>query len=184
MFAVDSSRVGRLKAVDGVAPGFGPTDEFVPLSGKTEEKETEAQVTGQDYRSIEGPAKNSGSDDIEEVSEDDEDTFKYSDELRQKRVELDRKLQLHPHDIDIWLEYLVLQDDIGAGQKASTADIKIGIIQKALTKNPGNTKLFVELFKLEAILWEYCQYLSQLIIGRREFLHIGKKFFRNMKIRN
>jgi len=158
MFAVDSSRVGRLKAVEGLVPGFGPNDEFIPLSARQENTSAEEVAVDQDYRSIEGPAKATGPEDVESVSDDDEDTFTYSDELKQRTVDLDRKLQSHPHDIDTWLDYVRLQDDIGAGQKASTADIKIGILQKALTKNPGNTKLFVELFKLEAILWEYIHF--------------------------
>jgi hypothetical protein len=153
MFAVESSRVGRLKVASDVIPGFGPDDEFVALSARGD-LAAEGPAIEQDYRTIEGPAKSTGPDDVEEISEDEEDTFKCSDELRQRTVELDKKLQSHPHDIDTWLEYLDLQDEIGAGQKASTADIKIGILQKALLRNPGNTKLFVELFKLEAILWE------------------------------
>ena len=36
MFAVDASRVGRLKALDGIQKGFGPNDEFVPVSGRVE----------------------------------------------------------------------------------------------------------------------------------------------------
>ena len=154
LFAVDASRVGRLKAVEGVSPGFDPEDEFIALSARPGDRPAHEEIVEQDYRSIEGKAKTSLPDDVQAVSDDDEDTLPYSEELRQRTVELDRKLQSHPHDIDTWLEYVALQDDLGAGQKASTADIKIGILQKALTKNPGNTKLFVELFKLEAILWE------------------------------
>src|SRR5579859_249983 len=37
MFAVDASRVGRLKSVEGVTTGFGPEDEFVPVSAKVED---------------------------------------------------------------------------------------------------------------------------------------------------
>lgn len=152
MFAVDASRVGRLKAIDGIQKGFGPNDEFVPVNGRVENPvEDHAE---QDYRSIEGKAKASAPEDIESVSSDDEGTFSYSDELRQRTIELDRKLQSHPHDIQAWLDYVALQDEIGVGQKASTAEIKLGILQKGLEKNPGNNKLFVEIFKIENILWE------------------------------
>ena len=57
MFAVDASRVGRLKALDGIQKGFGPNDEFVPVSGRVEDP-VEDHVE-QDYRSIEGKAKES-----------------------------------------------------------------------------------------------------------------------------
>lgn len=155
MFAVDASRVGRLKVMDGIQKGFGPNDEFVPVSGRAEDPVLEDAGVQQDYRSIEGKAKAVSLEDVESVSSDDEGTFSYSEELRQRTIELDRKLQSHPHDINAWLDYVALQDEIGVGQKASTAEIKLGILQKGLEKNPGNTKLFVELFKIESILWEY-----------------------------
>lgn len=124
MFAVDASRVGRLKALDGIQKGFGPNDEFVPVSGRVED--TAEDHVEQDYRSIEGKAKLTAPEDIESVSSDDEGTFSYSEELRQRTIELDRKLQSHPHDIQAWLDYVSLQDEIGVGQKASTAEIKLG----------------------------------------------------------
>lgn len=155
LFAVDASRVGRLKPAPNVTKGFGPDDEFVAISGRVEEAINEPNVVQQDYRSIEGKAKMTAPDDIESVSSDDEETFSYSEELRQRTVELDRKLQAHPHDIQAWLDYVALQDDLGVGQKASTVEIKLGILQKGLEKNPGNTKIFIEILKLESILWEY-----------------------------
>jgi len=154
MFAVDSSRVGRLKPQEGIIKGFGPDDEFVPISGRKELDPVEDATQKQDYRSIEGKAKPLGDTDLVSSSED-EETFSYSEELRKRTVELDRKLQSHPHDIQTWLDYVSLQDDLVAGQKASTAEIKMGILQKALQKNPGNTRLLVELIKIETILWEY-----------------------------
>jgi hypothetical protein len=153
MFAVDSSRVGRLKPQEGIIKGFGPNDDFVPLSGRKEVDPVEDTTVRQDYRSIEGKAKSMGDTDLVSSSED-EETFSYSDELRKRTVELDQKLQSHPHEIQAWLDYVALQDDLVAGQKASTAEIKMGILQKALQKNPGNTKLLVELIKIETILWE------------------------------
>ena len=117
-------------------------------------EDTAEEQTKQDYRSIEGKAKASAPEDVESVSSDDEGTFSYSEELRQRTVELDRKLQSHPHDIQAWLDYVALQDEIGAGQKASAAEIKLGILRKGLEKNPGNTKLLVEIFKIESIISE------------------------------
>jgi hypothetical protein len=155
MFAVDASRVGRLKVTEGVKKGFGPNDEFVPVSGRPEDPMEERIGLQQDYRSIEGKAKASRPDDIESVSSDNEGTFSYSEEIRQRTIELDRKLQSHPHDIQAWLDYVALQDEVGVGQKASTAEIKLGILQKGLEKNPGNIKLIVEMFKIESLLWEY-----------------------------
>jgi hypothetical protein len=160
MFAVDASRVGRLKAVEGVKMGFGPNDEFVAISGRTEDpvevnkKEKEESTLDVDYRSIEGKAKPSVPDDVESVSSQDDETFSYSEELRQRTIDLDKKLQSDPHDIQTWLDFVSLQDDIGTGHKASTAEIKMGILKKALDQNPGNIKLFIELFKLENVLWE------------------------------
>jgi nuclear exosome regulator NRDE2 len=152
MFAVDAARVGRLKAVEGVVSGFGPNDEFVPISGRVEDPVEEKP--DRDYRSIEGKAKNR-MEDVESVSSDDDETFSYSEELRQRTIDLDRKLQSNPHDIQTWLDYASLQDDLGTGQKASTAETKLGIFQKALSANPNNTKLLVEMFKVATLIWEY-----------------------------
>lgn len=176
MFAVDSSRVGRLKSQEGIIKGFGPKDEFVPISGRKEVDPVVDTTVERDYRSIEGKAKVMGDTDL--VSSEDEETFSYSEELRQRTVELDRKLQSHPHEIKSWLDYISLQDDlVPGGQKASVAEIKTGILQKALQKNPGNTALLVELIKIESILWEYS--LSRrvlLIVGQRGFLSIGRRY--------
>ena len=149
MFAVDASRVGRLKPVAGITKGFGADEEFVPVSGRIEEPVEEEE---KDYRSLEVKKPIV---DVEAVSSEDEETFSYSDELRQRTIELDRKIQSSPHDIQAWLDYTALQDDLGSGQKKSTAEIKLGILEKGLEKNPGDTKLLTELFKIESILLEY-----------------------------
>lgn len=155
IFAVDAARVGRLKISGDVTKGFDPNEEFVSITGRIEPVNVETFVPELDYRSIEGKAKTTRPEDVESVSSDDEETFSYDDEIKQRTIELDRKLQSHPHDIQAWLDYASLQDEIGVGQKASTAEIKLGILRKGLEKNPGNIRLFVELFKIENILWEY-----------------------------
>jgi hypothetical protein len=104
---------------------------------------------------MEGKAKTTVREDIESISSEDEEAFSCSVELQQRTVELDRKIQSCPDDIQLWLDYVALQDDIGVGQKASVAEIKLGILQRGLVKNPGNTKLLVETFRLETILFEY-----------------------------
>ena len=156
LFSVDASRVGRLKVPRDIVKGFLPNEEFIPLthvqSGKTVENEPVAE---KDYRSLEGKAKSTALEDVEPVSSEDEEKFSYSEELRQRTIQLDKKIQSNPYDIQAWLDYVALQDDLGTGQKASTAEVKVGILQKALEKNPGNTKLLVEKFKLESILLEY-----------------------------
>ena len=154
MFAVDSSRVGRLKANDDVEKGFGPNDEFVALT-ESKEKHVHDTIDVRDYRSIEGKVKAKVPDDIESISSEDEGTFSYSEELKQRTIALDRKLQSHPHDIESWLQYVALRDEIGVGSKGSVADIKLGILQKGLEKNPGNTKLLLEILKIEGLLHEY-----------------------------
>lgn len=175
MFAVDAARVGRLKAVEGVVKGFSPDDEFVPISGRADVV-IEEQPT-KDYRSIEGKATSAIAEDIELVSsEDDDETFSYSEELRQRTIDLDRKMQSHPHDIQAWLDYVALQDEISSGQKASTAEIKVGILQKALDKNPGNTKLMVEMFKIASLIWEYDFFFKTLLmIDQRKYKQNGRK---------
>jgi hypothetical protein len=175
MFAVDAARVGRLKAVEGVVKGFSPDDEFVPISGRADVV-IEEQPT-KDYRSIEGKAKSAIAEDIESVSsEDDDETFSYSEELRQRTIDLDRKMQSHPHDIQAWLDYVALQDEISNGQKASTAEIKAGILQKALDKNPGNTKLMVEMFKIASLIWEYDFFFKTLLmVDQRKYKRNGRK---------
>jgi hypothetical protein len=152
MFAVDSSRVGRLKPNDGIQKGFRPEDEFVPVTTSTKPAH---EPDEQDYRSIEGKAKTTVPEDIEMISSEDEGIYSYSEELKERRIALDRKLQAHPHDIPTWLEYVGIQDELGLGSKASSAEIKLGILQRGLEKNPGNTKLLLEILKIEDLLYEY-----------------------------
>ena len=177
MFAVDSSRVGRLKPVEGFTKGFAADEEFVPVS----RIDQSAEVEEQEYRALEVKKP---IDDVESVSSEDEETFSYSEELRQRTIELDRKIVSNPHDIQAWLDYVALQDDVGVGQKASMAEIKMGILQKGLEKNPGNIKLLVELFKMESILLEYVRSVNLLTLGRKKFWITGKMSCRNMKPQN
>jgi hypothetical protein len=74
-------------------------EEFVPIGGRIEEPVVEEE---RDYRSLEVKKP---VEDVEFVSSEDQETFSYLEELRQRTIELDRKIQSHPHDIQEWLDY-------------------------------------------------------------------------------
>ncbi|BGP52880.1 hypothetical protein JCM8202v2_000437 [Rhodotorula sphaerocarpa] len=117
---------------------------------------------GTDYRSAAGLIKPA---DLAEASSDEEgdDLFSgagisggesHSEYLRRRNVELDRALRDAPNDIDKWLEFVKFQDELaqtgfsetgtsGAkrtlskGERASTSEIKLAILDRALAV-PGN----------------------------------------------
>lgn len=117
---------------------------------------------GTDYRSVAGLIKPA---DLAEASSDEEgdDLFSgagisggesHSEYLRRRNVELDRALRDAPNDIDKWLDFVKFQDELaqtgfsetstsGAkralskGERASTSEIKLAILDRALAV-PGN----------------------------------------------
>ncbi|GJN91570.1 hypothetical protein Rhopal_004593-T1 [Rhodotorula paludigena] len=130
---------------------------------------------GVDYRSVAGLIK--PSDFAESSSEDEDDIFSglgisggesQRDYLKRRNVELDRALRDKPTDVELWLEFVALQDEfaqssfaggsssaaakraLSKAERASTSEIKLSILARALAvpANASSERLLLK--QLEA----------------------------------
>ncbi|BGP12676.1 hypothetical protein JCM10213v2_008178 [Rhodosporidiobolus nylandii] len=121
---------------------------------------------GTDYRSITGLVKPSDLANIEDDAEEsDDDGFNrlgiaggesHADHLRRRNLELDRALRDDPRNIQQWLEFVAFQDEVAQSsfsgatsaaaakralskaERASTSEIKLSILERALAAAPEN----------------------------------------------
>jgi hypothetical protein len=79
-----------------------------------------------------------------------------ADYLRRRNLEIDRALRDSPSNVDLWIEFVNLQDEVAqssftgatssssakralsGAERASTSTIKLSILEKALSAAPGN----------------------------------------------
>jgi hypothetical protein len=131
------------------------------------------------YRSIEGKAKAvtesleeglewaSGSDSSDPESGR---TIKFDEALRKKNVRLSRKVDEHPEDIEAWIALIDHQESllgwadegrrkITTAERRSTADIKLHMYEKALTKAASTLanreRLLLGLMAEGAKIWDF-----------------------------
>jgi hypothetical protein len=131
------------------------------------------------YRSIEGKAKTSKEildNDLEWATESDSSdpqsgrTIKFDEALRKRNIELSRRVDEHPREVDAWVALIEHQDNllgwadgghrkVTAAEKRSTADIKIHLYEKALAKaNPSlqdRERLLVGMMTDGAKVWDF-----------------------------
>lgn len=106
----------------------------------------------QNYRSIEGKAKapsNPLDGALEYVTESDSSDpeygrrIRFDDHVRRKNIELSRRVDEHPENVDAWIDLISHQDKLLGheddkkmtnAERRSTADIKIHLYEKALGK--------------------------------------------------
>lgn len=138
-----------------------------------------SEENDQHYRSIEGKAK-PRSDHEEELSESASESSVSRHEtinldfatasLRARGIELSNRLELEPTNIKAWLDLIEHQDDllgnresvgghrVTDAEKRSTADIKVSMYEKALSKvdkaDKGYEQLLVGLMDEGSKLWE------------------------------
>ncbi|KAK6210290.1 hypothetical protein QIS74_11874 [Colletotrichum tabaci] len=129
----------------------GVEEDFVPLSTLRRRNIEESQSSGDErpsYRSIEGKAKahEFSDSDIDLDSDAQEDTgLDMDDPLKQRSIQLSRKVKEHPENIEAWLELIRHQDVLlNAGQSLdrevtkaevhSFAEIKISMFESALAQ--------------------------------------------------
>ncbi|WQF75924.1 Putative siRNA-mediated silencing protein NRDE-2 [Colletotrichum destructivum] len=129
----------------------GVEEDFVPLSTLRRRHIEESQSSGDErpsYRSIEGKAKahEFSDSDIDLDSDAQEDTgLDMDDPLKQRSIQLSRKVKEHPENIEAWLELIGHQNVLlNAGQSLdrevtkaevhSFAEIKISMFESALAQ--------------------------------------------------
>lgn len=162
------------------AEADGPSEDFISLRppkrkkrGGRESEEDECEH-GPDYRSIEGKAKAAGASggDTElessaEEEEEEEDTVVELDPLKERSIELTRRVKDKPDDIPAWIELINHQDllmkaggsgqDIPIDEVKSFAEIKLSMYEKALAqvKNPfQKEQLLVGQVREGAKVWD------------------------------
>jgi hypothetical protein len=185
---LDTGAVKRLrvkKAEPGLEEAFSRNLEFVPFSIKSKKRKAredansdQSEDDGKDhYRSIEGMKKNLDrpeDPDLDYASDsDEEDDYIAAGDMddRGRRVELARKVDAEPANIDAWMAYVDYHDSpLGAtgrrktaAEKKSSAEIKLDILQKALAKNPGNERLLLKHMDVAEELWDSQKLLSKWI---------------------
>lgn len=139
---------------------------------------------GQDYRSITGLVKPSDLEALDQAMDENSGEVygefsgmgisggESQDEyLKRRNLEMDRALREDPSDISQWLAFVEFQDEVslssfgGGGQqrramskaeRASTSDIKLSILDRALTvpQNKASEKLLLAYLKAASEVWD------------------------------
>ncbi|KAL0931779.1 DUF1740 domain containing protein [Colletotrichum truncatum] len=149
-------------------------EDFVPLGGSSKRRRDEEPEASENeepsYRSIEGKAKAhefSDSDIDYDTDQDDALNLDTDDPLKQRSIQLSRRVKEHPEDIAGWLELIAHQDvllnagetldrEVTKGEVHSFAEIKISMYESALAqarKSEYEERLLVGLMLEGAKVW-------------------------------
>ncbi|KAJ3047041.1 Protein nrde2 [Rhizophlyctis rosea] len=100
-------------------------------------------------------------EDVKKLLEDGNDAaLEENAEFVQKTGEFNRRLQEEPKNLDLWLQFVALQDDLGkTGTKKASLRTAIGekkqaILIKALEALPNNETLLLSFMKICEDTWE------------------------------
>ncbi|KAI8647113.1 NRDE-2, necessary for RNA interference-domain-containing protein [Parasitella parasitica] len=133
-------------------------------------------ASGVDYRSLEGnKVKRSKTDQDREEDEDDENENEqgesFNDQIRQRTIDFNRKLDQTPENVQLWLDFIRFQDEAAAGldpsaatnktNKSSLNEVKLSIFEKALDHNPTDEELIYEYLRCGAETWETLKLLRE-----------------------
>lgn len=165
---------------------FESGTDFVPISNRWKGKkrkhhpDSESEVSAEEdednhYRSIEGlkkANKKPEDQDLEYASSTDSgDDYVPSREWndRKRNMELIKKVDAEPKNIDAWMEYVNHQDTLLTGssrkstvaERTSTAEVKLDILSKALEKCPGDERLLVGYMDVAERIWDSKKLLSK-----------------------
>lgn len=160
--------------------------DFVPISNKGKGKKrkchpdsgseiSEKEEADNHYRSIEGlkkPNSKPEDQDLEYASSSDSESDYVSSRGwndRRRNVELVKKVDAEPKNIDAWMEYANHQDALVTGsgrrstvaERTSTAEVKLDILSKALEKCPGDERLLVKYMDVAETIWDSRRILSK-----------------------
>jgi len=153
----------------------GESTDYIPIeteANESREQEPDQMDTGDanevDYRSIETPKKPG---DVENIIAQEEDTVgeSFDEYVKRRTIELNRQLDENPYQAKLWLEFIAFQDTASAGlnsaagkgstakskaTKASLAEVKLSIFEKALEKNPGCEELLLPYMRCASEIWD------------------------------
>ncbi|KAH8548370.1 NRDE-2, necessary for RNA interference-domain-containing protein [Umbelopsis sp. PMI_123] len=128
----------------------------------------EVDPTEVNYRSIDTPKK---PQDVVEVKQGEEESIgeSFEEYVKRRTIELNRQLDEEPNNTKLWLEFIAFQDTASAGlnsavgrgstvkskaTKASLAEVKLSIFEKALQKNPGCEELLLPYMRCASEIWD------------------------------
>ncbi|CAO0790696.1 unnamed protein product [Mucor circinelloides] len=162
----------RIKPKNNVSDPFASHTNIIAfddnISKRLLENETYAS-SGVDYRSLEGnKVKRRLVDSDEEKEEEEGESF--NDQIRQKTIEFNRKLDQEPENVQLWLDFIRFQDEAAAGldpsittasNKSSLNQVKLSIFEKALDHNPTDEELIYAYLTCGAETWETLKLLRE-----------------------
>lgn len=141
----------RLRASRGAARRGVDTGDFISLSTRKKRAHRDELLSDDgdrpDYRSIEGRKSRGTLDDdfdTDSAESSDDDRAAERDPLKERSMELTRRVKEHPNDIPAWLELIDHQDvlmkagadineDLPVDEVKSFAEIKLSMYRKALS---------------------------------------------------
>ncbi|KAM0754939.1 DUF1740-domain-containing protein [Meredithblackwellia eburnea MCA 4105] len=171
---------------DPFLPSMDDGDRFVSFDVErsfAEKLSTTEFEQGQEYRSISGQLKTSDlelgrfANDVEE----DEDFAQLGieggesqdDYIKRRNIEIDRQLRQEPENVNLWIEFVDFQDEVilsssindggsnnrkmNKEERASTSEIKLSILNRALGAAPSNSsseKLLLLFLRTAGQLWD------------------------------
>ncbi|KAK6524879.1 hypothetical protein TWF281_011780 [Arthrobotrys megalospora] len=172
-YAFEESRQLRVKvAGDEESKGFVEGWSFVELPGrgaKRKRADEEEWMAERDYRSIEGMQKGQAptlEEGLEEIDSSDDETAAFDADVKERTIKLSRLVEAEPQDIDAWFSLMEHQETIvygnkekkrrkvRQGEKRSLEEVKLGILEKAISKNDGNSRLQLAYMRIAASIWE------------------------------
>ncbi|KAK6539997.1 hypothetical protein TWF694_008830 [Orbilia ellipsospora] len=173
-YAMEESRQLRVKiAGDEEAKGFVEGWSFVEFPGKARERKRSEEEDdfeeGRNYRSIEGMQKGSGvepEEDLEEVGSSEDEIAAFDADIKERTIMLSRLVDTEPKNIDAWFSLMEHQEvivygskekrrrKVRQGERQSLEEVKLGILEKALAKNEGNTRILLAYMKIAGGIWD------------------------------
>ncbi|KAF3913247.1 hypothetical protein AA313_de0208756 [Arthrobotrys entomopaga] len=174
-YAMEESRQLRVKiAGDEEAKGFVEGWGFVKLAGGLKKRkrysEEDSGESSRDYRSIEGMQKGPGVEELEEgleeVGSSEDEIAAFDADIKERTIRLSRLVDAEPNNIDAWFSLMEHQEvivygskerrrrKVRQGERHSLEEVKLGILEKALSKNEGNARILLAYMKIAGGIWD------------------------------
>lgn len=142
--------------------------QFEDTTSKAHTNDYESYITSDvDYRSLEGNKVKKV--DEEEYEESEEEGESFNDQIRQRTIEFNRRLDKESRNVQLWLDFIRFQDEAAAGldptsskaNKTSLNEVKLSIFEKALDYNPADQDLILAYLTCGAETWETLKLLRE-----------------------
>ncbi|KAG2202419.1 hypothetical protein INT47_008890 [Mucor saturninus] len=142
--------------------------QFDDTTSKAQANDAESFITSNvDYRSLEGNKVKKI--DHEEYEESEEEGESFNDQIRQRTIEFNRRLDKEPRNPQLWLDFVRFQDEAAAGldptsskaNKTSLNEVKLSIFEKALENIPYDQDLILAYLNCGAETWETLKLLRE-----------------------